>query len=260
MKMKTIAIIIVVLIASLAAADVLITNGLTHVFSAGPGSVLSGRINLQNTSAEPARVRFYIRDYFFDYTGWTGYGEPGELERSNADWLELQAPEITVPASAETSFNFSIVVPEDQDFRGTFWSVIMVEPTIIYDDEDSPGVTVRTMTRYAIQIVTNFGEAVENNVSIVGRGLSDKEGIRTLFLDIQNTGDWLLRPAVSARVFDSAGAMIGEFEGESFRLYPGTSRRFNVVLNELSPGNYTVLALIRDGDEVWGAQYSMSIE
>ncbi|HQN29044.1 MAG TPA: hypothetical protein PLT43_10785, partial [Mesotoga sp.] len=82
----------------------------------------------------------------------------------------------------------------------------------------------------------------------------------SLNMDIQNTGNWWMRPELSASVFNQSGETVGEFMGNSMRLYPGTSGHFVVSFVDLAPGDYRVLALIRDGEDVWGAQYSMKIE
>jgi len=241
-------------------ADVLIINGLTHIFTTSAGQVLSGRIELQNNSGEPARVRVYLTDYFFNHTGSTEYLEAGSLQRSNATWIELQAPEVTVPGNSNMTYSFSVAVPSDENLSGTYWGVIMVEPMVDFADEEIEGITVRTKTRYAIQIVTNFGEPESRSIEIVGRSLSNVNGVYSLIMDIKNTSDWWMRPEVSASIYNQTGEVVGEFIGNSLRLYPQTSGRFVVPFDSLSPGDYRVLALIRDGEDVWGAQYSMKIE
>ncbi|PNS37464.1 MULTISPECIES: hypothetical protein [unclassified Mesotoga] len=241
-------------------ADVLIINGLTHIFAASSGQVLSGRIELQNNASEPAIVRFYLTDYFFHHTGSTEYPEAGSLQRSNANWIELQAPEVTVPGNSNMTYSFSVIVPSDENLSGTYWGVIMVEPMIAFADEELEGITVRTKTRYAVQVVTNFGEPESRSIEIVGRSLSNNDGVYSLIMDIKNTSDWWMRPEVSASIFNQAGEVVGEFMGNTLRLYPQTSGRFVVPFEGLSPGDYRVLALIRDGEDVWGAQYSMKIE
>lgn len=257
---KRISVFVFLLIFVAVGADVLIINGLTHAFNTSAGQVLSGEIQLQNNGSESARVRFYITDYFFYYTGSTQYPEAGSLERSNADWIELQAPEITIPANSSLNYSFSVIVPTDESLYGTFWGVIMVEPVTEFLEETSEGITMRTLARYAVQIVTNLGNPDNKSIVIIGRSLEKEDDLYSLALDIENTGDWWLRPQVSARVFDSTGVTIGEFSGNSLRLYPGTSGHFRVPFEGLAPGSYSVLALIRDGEDAWGAQYSMMIE
>jgi len=117
---------------------------------------LSGVIELC-TTRWTQHVSIYLSDYFFYHTGSTEYPEAGSLQRSNANWIELQAPEITVPGNANLTYNFSAVVPSDESLSGTYWAVIMVEPTDDFKDDEVEGITVRTKTRYAIQVVTNFG-------------------------------------------------------------------------------------------------------
>jgi hypothetical protein len=257
---RKIVLLIFILAVVLVRADILIINGLTHIFQASPGQVLSGVIELQNNSTDPARVRIYLSDYFFYHTGSTEYPEAGSLQRSNANWIELQTPEITVPGNSNLTYSFSAVVPSDESLSGTYWAVIMVEPIDDFKDDEVEGITVRTKTRYAIQVVTNFGEPQVKSVAILGRSLSKNNGLYSLNMDIQNTGNWWMRPELSASVFNQSGETVGEFRGNSIRLYPGTSGHFVVSFVDLVPGDYRVLALIRDGEDVWGAQYSMKIE
>ncbi len=80
----------------------------------------------------------------------------------------------------------------------------MVEPTDDFKDDEVEGITVRTKTRYAIQVVTNFGEPQAKSVAILGRSLSKNNGLYSLNMDIQNTGNWWMRPELSASVFNQS--------------------------------------------------------
>ena len=81
-----------------------------------------------------------------------------------------------------------------------------------------------------------------------------------LQIDLENTGEFLVRPSVWAEIYDSAGELTGRRTSDPLRIYPGCSVRHKFDL-ELSPGTYQALVVIDNGDgEVWGTQYDLEID
>ena len=82
-----------------------------------------------------------------------------------------------------------------------------------------------------------------------------------LLVDVENVGERLLRPFVWAELYDSEGMVVGTFEGDRFRTYPGTSVRYRIDVSDVPEGSYKALVVADCGEEdAFGIQYSITID
>jgi hypothetical protein len=260
--------IIVLLCASLlpAAGDVCLVGGLAREVTLEPGGKSEGRIILQNRAEEPQDIKVYQTDYLFYADGRNVYGEPGSVPRSNSSWITFSPSQFVIPPKETRSVYYTIQVPPTKDLAGTFWSMLMIEPQSAAapqtqsPEETKAEVSVRTVLRYGIQVVTDIGEMGTREMRFADRRLVVDGEKRTLELDIENTGERWLRPMVWAELYDEHGVSIGRFDGGRLRLYPGCSARFAIDLSQVPPGPYQALVVADNGDEnVFGAQYKLEI-
>ncbi len=247
-------------------ASFTVVGGLTRELTVEPGAVEEGRIIVRNRAGEPIELRLYQTDYTFTAGGRSSYDEPGTLKRSNALWVELTPKQITVPAGGTESVFFSVTVPDEPDMRGTYWSMVMIEPVRpeelapVETGEDEVAVGIRTRTRHALQVMTHIGGTGKVAVDFIGRRLVADKGRRELQVDIENTGERYLRPNVWVQMHDAGGMNVGRFDARRRRIYPGTSARYVMDITELPPGEYNAMVIADAGDDnVFGARYSFSI-
>ena len=251
----------------LSEAEVMVTSGLTQEEICEVGETYKGVITLSNTSSEPQEVKIYQTDYLFFCDGRNIYGEPGEFHRSNANWITLTPPILTVPPNGMSTVSYTVDVPDDENLVGTYWSMLMVEPLSeappeeVKAEEEEIKIGIRTVIRYGIQIVTNIGDSGKRELEILDRQLTREGEDYLLSLDLENTGEHWLRPEVRAEIYDEEGRLLGKKEGGKYRIYPGTSVRATLNLGALSKGKYKVLVVIDNGDQyIWGAQYSLNLQ
>lgn len=246
---------------------ILVEGDLTNEFTLKPGGSAEGRIVVRNNSDAPQQVNVSQVDYSFQADGSNFYGEPGSLARSNCKWMTVAPKRLSIPAKSTASVYFTVQVPSDQTLTGTYWSIIMVAPIAEgsleppKSEKGKVAVGVKTIMRYAIQIVTNIGDTGSREIKIAQKQLLTDNTGYTLQLDIKNTGERWLRPYLRVEIYDAEGALAGRFDGERVRIYPGCSVREQVKLGQVKPGKYTALALLDNRDEsVWGAQYDLDIK
>jgi hypothetical protein len=160
--MRIVVVIVGLLLAPLAGhAGVVVTGSLTHEYEVAPGRSYEGSIDVHNPEDKPQEIKAYQTDYFFYADGKVLYDDPGGLPRSNARWMTLSPRQVTIPPNDTVTVHFTIQVPNDTTMKGTYWSVIMVEPVDEGSTESSKagakdiGVGVSQVLRYAIQIVTS---------------------------------------------------------------------------------------------------------
>lgn len=272
MKASRCAIIIVVgLFISLGAGaagagSVSVIGGLTREATLQPGGRTEGRIVLRNNSDEPQEVKVYQTDYLFWADGRNEYGEPGGVPRSNARWIVHTPQQLMVPPQSTESVHYTIQAPAQEDLRGTYWSILMVEPIAAemlepsQPEEGRVTIGIRTVMRYAIQMVTHIGDTGTRELKFADKQLIAEGEQRTLRLDLENTGERWLIPQVWAELYDEQGASLGRFEGGRVRIYPGCSVRYQIDLSEVPPGKYRALIVADNGDEyVFGAQYDLEL-
>lgn len=248
-----------------AEASVTVVGGLTRELTLEPGETMEGRIILRNAADEARQVRVYQTDYLFQADGRKQYGEPGEMPRSNAGWIVHTPQQVTVPANSTESVFYTIQAPPDE-LRGTYWSMMMVEPIAEGDleppqaEEGQVAIGIRSVMRYAIQMVTHIGDTGERDLAFIDRQLIEDEEKRVLQLDLENTGEVWLRPLVWAELYDAEGVLVGRFDAGRGRIYPGTSARYRIDLSEVPAGQYRALVVADNGDEyVFGAQYDLEL-
>ena len=248
------------------AAPVSVVGGLTREATLQPGAKTEGRIVLRNSTDQPQEVKVYQTDYLFWADGRNQYGEPGSTPRSNARWIVHTPQQLTVPPRATESVYYTIQVPAQEDLRGTYWSMLMVEPISAETleppkpEEGKVTIGIRSVMRYAIQIVTHIGDTGTRDLKFADKQLLVEEGKPTLRLDLENTGERWLRPLIWAELYDQQGLSLGRFEGGRFRIYPGCSVRYHIDLSEVPAGKYRALIVADNGDEyVFGAQYDLDL-
>lgn len=249
-----------------AQGGVSVVGSLARSTAVQPGASFDGVILLQNNSAEPADVRVSQVDYLFYADGSNNYGEPGTAPRSNARWLTVTPALLKLGPRETQSVRYKGTAPADSKLRGTFWSMIMVEPNSAApitpgDEAGKVAVGLQTTIRFAVQIVTEVGRDATKSLRVLEKSLVQADGKRTLQLDIGNDGEQLLIPAMSVELFDEKGASVGRFDAGRTRIYPECSVRAKADLSSVPPGKYVAMVLLDSGDaQVMGAQYDLELQ
>jgi len=227
-----------------------------------PGQIYRGGIEIVNVGEEPSPVEIYQTDYLFNCDGQKEYGSPGELPHSNADWVVFEPAflRFTIPANSSITVPYTITVPDDLELVGTYWSMVHVLLPVTEAPIASKGVVIRQRFEYGIQIVTDIGDTGVRNIGIIGSKLVETDEGYSLQVDIENTGEWWVRPEAWAELYDENGAVVGRFESPRKRIYPGCSVRHQFPLAGIQSGKYKALVIFDNGDEyVWGAQYDLEL-
>jgi len=253
--------------ASSFAVDIAVIGGLTRQAEVQPGGKVEGKIVLSNSGAKPQQAKVYQTDYMHFADGTAKYDAPGGVARSNAAWITFTPQQLEVPAGGSASVFYTIQVPEVQDLRGTYWSMLMVEPLTEESPElvpagtDKPSVGIRTVMRYGIQMLTEVGKTGSCELKFPAKRLVAQDNDRALQVDVENVGERQVDPLVWAELYGADGISIGRFDGQRARIYPGCSARFEMNLSRVPAGPYTVLIVADNGDDhVFGTQAKLEIK
>ena len=136
----------------------------------------------------------------------------------------------------------------------------MVEGVVPIDPNQQGDLNIRTVTRYAIQMVTEMTDEGAGSLKFMEPTLV-KEANNKLFLavDLLNNGDHYIAPEISIELFDDAGESAGIITAPKKGLYPTTSTRFKLDLEGI-PSKKTYKAMIiaaGQGDDVFGLEYTL---
>lgn len=247
-----------------AAGSITVVGSLARDVQLEPGQVHRDTVRVLNKGREPVEVRAYLRDYRFRADGSNDYAEPGSLDRSNAGWIAFAPGRFEVGPGETFPLAYEVRVPTGADLRGTYWSVLMVEP--VPGDPAPPSgedgtITVRTLTRYGVQVSTRVGSGGEPGLAFPDIRMVPGPDGPAVQVDVENTGELLLTPRTWIEIFTEGGAPIGRFGGGERRVYPRCSARFEVPLGELPQGRYAALVVADGGeDHVVGSQHMLEIE
>ncbi len=267
MKALTVACLLILGLADFCVGKVIVVGSLTHERNLDPGDTFNGTIVLKNTADRDEEVRIYQSDYLFDASGTSRYNAPGSSSRSNATWISLSNEYVTVPAHAQFSLFYQGTVPNDTTLSGTYWSMIMVEPTTslrhdtVVDTTHNVSIGITTRTRYGIQVITNIGRQAKPVLKFVNKALEQKPTGMVLEVDVANTGNRVTRPNAWLEIYDGEANLVARVESQPLRILPDCSVRHRFNINSMNKGSYQALVVLDDGaDCAYGARYNLVIE
>ena len=263
MKKKWLMALLLVIPVFSAGAGIMVVGSLTHEKTCHAGEVYQGEFVIRNTGGEEEEVRIYQTDYRFSCDGTSEYGEPGSEKRSNAAWIEYSPQRFRLPPRESRTVQYRITVPGTGLKDGTYWSILMVEsvPQIDPATLETKSVGIRTVMRYGIQMISHMGESGVRQIRFINTELRSETGEKMLDVDIENTGERMVRPFVWVELFGEDGTRAGIFESKACRIYPETSVRHRIVLKNVKAGIYKALVVADCGDDdLFGIQYTLQVD
>lgn len=249
-------------------ANVSVLGELTRKYVATPGGSYEGTVLLRNKGAKPQEVKIDKKDYLFYKDGSNRFDDPPSHPRSNAPWISVSPSRILVQPGETVHVNFKISVPKTNELKGSYWSVLMVEPLEPIDPENLPKpedkkiqMSLKVVIKHAIQIITDIGDTGSTRIKFLDKKVIEREGKRMLEVDLENTGERWLSPQLWVEIFGQEGKSLGRFEGNKARIFPSCSIKLHVDIDKIPKGKYKAL-LVADssGEKVFGTRMNLNIE
>lgn len=244
-------------------ASVEVIGSLKQTFICSPGQTVSGQIRIQNSDATDQEVRVYQTDYLYNYHDQTFYDVPGTEngnKRSNAAWVDYSPKTVILKAKESSNVDFQITVPAIDTINGTYWSIIMVEGVEPIDPNQAGQLNIRTVTRYAVQLVNEVTNRGVGKLTFMEPTLVRPDSTSLyLAIDLLNEGDRFIAPELNMELYDEDGNLAKKLNLERRGIYPQTSVRFRFDLEGL-PSKKTYTAMIvaaGQDDDVFGLEYTL---
>ncbi len=262
MKRTGLTLALIALVVSTAWAKINVVSGLVQETALQAGGIYRGTVEIKNSGDTVDDVIVYQTDYRFTSDGRNYYGDPAENPRSNAAWLTFSPRQLTIQPGATGTVYYTVTVPHDTALSGTYWSMLMVEEAPKSRSEQKQnGIFVQMKMRYGVQIISHLGTSGHRDIEFLDARLLQEQDKQVFQLDVRNAGNRSFRPDIQTQVFGTNGDRVVTMKGESKRLLPETSARFQFDLSELTPDDYEALVIVDCGDaDVFGARYSLILE
>ena len=228
----------------------LILNDLSYLGQFTPGEKREIKISLRNDKNIPELIEFKQADYRTSSNGETHFLPPGQEARSNADWISLNEHRMKLDPNGSTDLYVTIQVPANPNLSGSYFSVLLVEPTdFIQSLEDvKSGIQLNVKVRFAYHIVTNVGEGVAK-LKVQDKQLITLSDKKLFAIDVDNLGTHFLNPKLTLKLYSKQGKLEKTLEAQPERLYPGNSQRFLVDGENLEGKSYKAFLVLDNGDK-----------
>jgi len=255
-------------------AQFVVTTGLNEIANLRPGESERFAIGVTNTGGEArtASIRFVDHQVI---DGDNQFLEPGELERSLANWL-ITRPSVSLEPGESITLFIDIQVPSNVNNGGTYWGVVLIEPdeatqaTEVADVNRERGegedVTIhfRYRIRTAIQLVVNLPGNEKPQIDLRDPVVTrTPAGTIQLSVAIANEGGrWARSSTLNLAVYEAqTGSKVMTSEESVARLYPGSNRRATFDMGDLEPGKYQLVLLAEvAGDVVAATRFDLGVE
>lgn len=233
-------------------AGIVILNGLSHLHKVENGKAYRGKIAIENNGKQSQNIKIFLQDFTYQSDGTIHYSAPDTHARTNAGWIRMNTNLVSLKGQEKTEIFYEITVPDQVSGPGSYWSVIMVEPVEeIKPDENRHGVSITSVIRYAIQVITDINsEKAKPELKFEGMKLEKENGKSFLNIALANIGNLYCKPTVTLEIYNkTSGQKTGTFSSQAMGLLPQTSKSFPVDLEKAPAAKYNAVLIATDEDE-----------
>lgn len=230
--------------------EALQVSNLTYFGDFAPGETKQVKITLINDQNEPQLINLNLCDYWCNSDGQHFFEPLGSQVRSNADWILLNTNRALLAPNEKSDFYFTITAPRDPFLKGSYWSVLLIEPSEPIQPLNSgseEGLRLQVKIRYAYHIVTNLADGTPK-LKIVQKEIRKLDDKDYLCIDVANTGTLFLNPKMILKLYNSKGELEKTLEALPERLYPGSSQRYFLDFSGINGKKFKTFLLLDNGD------------
>lgn len=201
-----------------------------------PGEKKQVSLTLFNDRDIEEMVNLSLIDYSCNSEGEHFFGDlPEKATRSNISWVHLGQDRVKLSPQEQRVIYYVIEVPHETSLKGSYWSVLLIEPTEILSPKEiqSGEFKLNVKLRYAHHIVTNIGKA-SAKLKLFKKEIKEIEGKRYLCVHVLNEGDEFFNPSLTLKLYNKKGVLEKTLITPTERLYPGNPQSFLVNMEDLT--------------------------
>lgn len=221
-------------------------------FHVEPGSNEIKKLTVRNYGNKEQTFRLTLGDFYIDKNGKRIRQKAGENPRSCANWLSINPSFFKLNPNEEKIIDVILTVPKGQ--YGTKWCYLYVnavqEQTLSEVDKKlATGIVVNP--RISVQIFQSplsnkkYSAKIKNLVEVTDKS---KDTSRVYEVEVENTGDKIIRGKVYLLLANIKTAKEQKFPAKSVTVFPGSTRKITLQMNAaIPPGQYALAAILDYG-------------
>lgn len=241
-------------------ASIVILNGLTHTHEIANGNVITGKIQVQNNGKKEAKILIYLEDLLVSCDKQVDYAKINSHNRSLGEWISMNVQEKIIQSNEVYEISYSISMPKDVKYSGSYWSAIMIEGVDPIKEDIEKGVKIDSKIRYALQIIANVGNIENSKISFENIGFTKKDStIQQLNVKLKNNGAFVSNTKLSIEIYDNSGKQLKTIESSLRRIYPEKCNDFEILIKDLPKGTYNGVLIADNGKDLYGANVTLEI-
>lgn len=214
-------------------------SSLSFIEDLRPGQTRQVELSLTNEADYEELVNLEVTNFSCNSDGEAYFDPPSTpAPRSNALWVTLGQPSITLKPKESRSIYYTVHVPEKVEPEGSYWSTLLICPEgpplhLRKEEISEDGLRLEIKFRYAHHIVTTVGKGAPK-LHVFKKEVKTLGNRSYLVLHVSNTGERFLAPELTLNLYDTKGALQKTLSAPSEYLYPGLSQAFFIDLNGIS--------------------------
>jgi hypothetical protein len=214
-----------------------------------PGTTLTSRVNVYNTTARDKVVRLQAADLETASAGGLSYDTIGL--RREGTWMHLRSGRVRVPARGSTPVSFSVRVPAGVRGGSHYAGIVATDadpapaPSKTSSAKDRRTFEVRRVLRMAVPVTVALPGPRRRSVDYTGASLSTDGGRPALSLNFKNSGTVLIQGAtVDVRV-ERNGKQVVKSNSATAQLMPDSGVEYRVPwTGRAAAGDYRLVGVI----------------
>ena len=250
---------VLLLFPSFEIARVSVLNGLTQIHKLQLGRQISGKLVLKNESTKEARIVIYKQDLMAPCGEQVGYFPVNSHAKSMADWVKPAVDERILAPNEEYTLFYTIDVPNKTIENGSYWSVLMLEAADPLKEDQTQGVQVNSVIRYAVQLIGEMGTMEYPPLSIEKVDTDKEDKSVMLRVTVRNTGKFSTLGKIQLEVYNEKQEKVKLLQSITKRIYPGNCNQMEVDLSDLKKGKYECILVVDNGRDLYGSNVNLEL-
>jgi hypothetical protein len=211
------------------------------------GAEIDLSVSIENSGQVAVDLKTYKVNALSTVNGGFTAGAEEDSPKGVTAWMDYPTESFTLLPGEQRVKQFTVSIPRDAE-SGQYVSGIMVEAV---DELAIPGSDqLRQKLGYVISLSVVIPGDIAGNFELGDPTVSAVENMRIIEIPIQNTGNYLVRPAGTFEIRDEAGQVVHVADLELGSIYGGLS---TIILEsippQMPPGSYLLSLSLKDGSE-----------
>jgi hypothetical protein len=220
-----------------------ITNDPYFIFNTHPGTTLQSSFRITNSGTTTGTATLSAVDATTGQTSGTVFLSTSAKQHKIGTWISLSAQRLTLVPRESRIVTFKVIIPNDarpgQHIGGIVAASEMQKPV---NNKNNIQINIQNLSILAVQ-VNLPGQAIEE-LTASGIQAGGANGHQNVSIGLNNTGNVLLKPTGSLRLFTNQGQILQVIPIKLDTFLPDTSINYPIYLQKKALGSGTYQATL----------------